>query len=163
MPDGITRSELIRGLRSHKRPGQRPPWAQPEARFTDLCQRCDACIRACPEGILVRGRGGFPEVDFRYGECTFCGACRDVCRDDAFRPAGESPWSLEASIDTACLAHQGVVCRLCEEQCEPRAIRFKPALGGQSLPSLDETLCTGCGACVAPCPVDAITIAEPLS
>jgi ferredoxin len=43
--------------------------------------------------------------------------------------------------------------------CEARAIAFPPRLGGCSLPQIDPARCTGCGACVAPCPTAAIEIA----
>ena len=36
------------------------------------------------------------------------------------------------------------------------AIRFRPTLGGVSQPELDRAACTGCSACVAPCPTHAI-------
>ena len=36
----------------------RPPGARAEADFIDLCSRCEACLRACPSQIIVRGDGG---------------------------------------------------------------------------------------------------------
>ncbi|MGB5251654.1 MAG: 4Fe-4S dicluster domain-containing protein, partial [Sedimenticolaceae bacterium] len=53
------------------------PWAV--AAFCDLCRRCDDCIRACEESVVVRGDGGFPTVDFNRGGCSFCGACAHAC------------------------------------------------------------------------------------
>ena len=37
-----------------------------------------------------------------------------------------------------------------------RAIRFPLVAGGVPRPEIDTGACTGCGACVAPCPVNAI-------
>lgn len=43
------------------------------------------CVRARPTRIVVVVRG-YPEVDFKRGECTFCGACAAACKDGAL------PW-----------------------------------------------------------------------
>lgn len=137
----------------------RPPWSVAEAAFTDACTRCGQCLSACPEGILVRGDGGFPSVEFSLGECTFCRACRDACPEPVFLdPAEHPPWQQTAQIAELCLCQHGVVCQNCRDACPESAIRFPPRLGGPALPLLDAQRCTGCGACVASCPVQAITI-----
>lgn len=135
----------------------RPPWALPEGEFTDRCSRCGDCLKACPTHILVPGEGGYPGVDFSRGECTFCGDCRTACPTGALAP-GEIPWRLTLSVAESCLPRSGVECRSCEDACEPAAIRFRPRLGGPSLPDIDLERCTGCGACVSPCPVGAISL-----
>jgi ferredoxin-type protein NapF len=56
------------------------------------------------------------------------------------------------------LAERGVVCRVCEEQCDARAIRVRLAVGGGAAPVVAVASCTGCGACVAPCPARAIAV-----
>jgi len=89
--------------------------------------------------------------------CTFCEECVRVCKTGALLKDGASaPWSLVAHIGDACLARQKVECRVCREQCDAGAIRFRPTIGGVSIPELDAAVCTGCGACVAPCPAHAI-------
>jgi ferredoxin-type protein NapF len=140
---------------------QRPPGARAEADFTEACTRCDDCIRACPQAILVRGRGGFPSVDFTLGGCTFCGACAAACTTGAFAlPA--TAWQLRATIGPGCVETKGVACRLCQDPCEANAIRFRPAPGGRYEPAITPA-CTGCGTCVALCPAAAITINTPCS
>ena len=139
----------------------RPPWALAEALFTDTCTRCNDCLGACPERIVVIGDGGYPTIDFRRGECTFCGDCVSACQPLALvrSKEGQPAWSHQAVIGDTCLPHRGVECRVCEDFCDARAIRFTPRLGGSPLPVIATEKCTGCGACVAPCPVNAISVA----
>lgn len=137
----------------------RPPWALPEIEFTDRCTRCNDCLSACPEQIIVTGDGGFPTVDFSRGECTFCGDCVTSCKPDALiTRAEQAPWAYKALIGPSCLPLKGVECRVCGDYCDARAIRFIPRLGGSPLAEIDPEKCTACGACVAPCPVNALTI-----
>ncbi|RME34750.1 MAG: ferredoxin-type protein NapF [Gammaproteobacteria bacterium] len=152
-----TRRQLLRGRTGNGRPVLRPPWAVPEEGFTDRCSRCGDCLTACPEGILRKGDGGFPEVDFGRGECTFCGDCLAACETGALAQR-TPPWTAKAGIGQACLALHGVDCQICQEQCETRAITFTPVAGSVPRPRLDPGRCTGCGACVAPCPVTAIEV-----
>lgn len=141
----------------------RPPWALPEAEFLARCTRCADCVDACPSRLLVKGSGGFPEADFTPGRapegCTFCGECRHVCLPAALHEVdGRAPWSLRAHITGDCLASRQVVCYTCRESCPTHAIHFQLAAGGIALPLLDAATCTGCGACLADCPGQAICI-----
>ena len=158
-----SRRDFLRGRRTSTPPPQRPPWALAEADFTAGCSRCGDCLGVCPTGILVKGEGGFPAVDFSRGECTFCGECVAACMPGALsRVGGQAPWALRVCIGEACLAQRGVECRICGEACGASAIRFRPRAGGVALPQLDETACTGCGACIAPCPGQAIAVVQGL-
>lgn len=155
----ISRRQFLRGDISGRKTFQRPPWAQPEANFLASCTRCGDCIGACPEKIIVVERG-LPVLDFLLGACTFCGACAAACKPGALKAvAGERPWHIRPTFGPACMALQNVVCRTCGDACEAVAIRFRPRLGGAALPEVDGGKCTGCGACVAPCPSKAITLA----
>lgn len=145
----------------------RPPWAGVESAFLERCARCDDCIGSCPENILIRGDGGYPEVNFKRGECTFCGTCVDRCKTSAlsFPMYADEPeklrrdaWDLEVNFASNCLSLNAVVCRACGDNCEPRAIRFQLKTGGIAEPHLSLADCTGCGACASICPVDAILI-----
>ena len=137
----------------------RPPWALAEAGFIDTCTRCNDCLAACPENILIAGDGGYPTVDFGRGECTFCGDCVRACQPRALlAEEGTAAWPYKALISPACLPFKGVECRVCGDFCDARAIRFQPRLGGSPLPKVEADKCTACGACVAPCPTQAIAI-----
>lgn len=134
------------------------PWAVGEEAFTDGCTRCGKCAEACETAIIIFGAGRFPEVDFSLGECTFCGVCRDVCPEPVFISSEQLPWQKAAVIGDHCLSYQGTECRSCGDMCEYSAIRFRLRAGKVAEPVLDSDECTGCGACITPCPVRAITI-----
>ncbi len=152
-----SRRAFFRG-RSTPRAQIRPPWALAESNFIERCTRCNDCLKACPTGILIAGDGDFPTVDFSRGECTFCGDCVAACRPDALVKQGDDlpAWAIKAIIGDGCLPKQGVECRVCGDFCDTRAIRFPLRQGGSPLPVITSAQCTGCGACVAPCPVTAI-------
>ena len=149
----------MRGDFKARKAPQRPPWALAEELFVAACSRCGDCVAVCPTQIIVVVRG-FPEVDFKLGECTFCGNCATVCKDGALPRATRkaTPWAIKARIAESCLAKKGVECRVCGDQCPVAAIRFSPRPGGPPVAEVDTGSCTGCGACVAPCPVAAISL-----
>jgi len=159
MSGAVSRRQFLRGEIRQARPVLRPPWARDSAHFPELCTRCGDCLRACPAGILRAGDGGFPETHFENGECTFCGDCVSACQPGALLRA-VAPWRLAPAIDDTCLAQRGIVCQVCADQCDARAIRFPPRLDAVAVPVPDPSACTGCGACVAPCPVRAISLTE---
>lgn len=135
----------------------RPPWSVPEALFLDRCTRCGECVKVCPTGVLRTARGGYPEAGFSEAGCTLCGDCTWACTTGAIgRDVSRRPWPSGIAIGEGCLAAQGVECRVCGEACDAAAIRFRPRLGGVPLPEVDDGRCSGCGACVPPCPVTAI-------
>ncbi len=136
------------------------PWLKSVSTFYDDCTRCDNCLSSCPEDIIVRGDGGYPTVDFKYGECTFCRDCASDCPSGLFDFLEKSPWSLLAEIDQSCLSFQGIACRSCQDSCSYGAINFPLKLNQAARPEVNNALCTGCGACVSPCPVNAIKILE---
>ncbi len=157
----ISRRQFLHGdVRGTTQP-LRPPWALSEAQFIETCERCDECISACPEKILRRGSGGYPEVTFAAGGCTFCGDCAKACEYGVLRfedDPQQMPWRLAVAIGASCLSLNGTVCRSCGEVCEDRAIRFKLEVGGIARPLLDAAECNGCGQCVSVCPVGSIRI-----
>lgn len=152
----LDRASLLRGrLTKGPRPLP-PPWAV--APFRELCTRCDACIEACPARVLRLDRRGFPELRFEDAGCSFCGRCVEACPTGALdREKGRGRPGV-ARVANACLAVGGVACRLCEDACEARALRFRPERGGVSRPAVARGQCLGCGSCVSMCPVYAIEV-----
>ena len=157
----LARRQFLRGDVKQRHAPTRPPWAIPEARFTVDCTRCGDCVDACGQQLIAIASGGFPEVRWQGNGCTFCGDCVTACEPRALMGDTGDPataWSLRAKVQTHCLAQQGVVCRTCGDVCDANAIHFQLQLGGRAYPLVDPQLCTGCGSCMRPCPVDAIAI-----
>lgn len=135
-----------------------PPWTGDS--FIDLCTRCGDCLQACPEGILFKGDGGFPQIRFLGEGCTFCGKCANACSEQVFDLAREA-FTWKASVKETCLTHANIHCQTCQDICEPRAITFRPQLNHVPEPEVNENACNGCGACLAVCPQDAIALEIP--
>lgn len=134
------------------------PWQIDESRFVDNCTCCEECLRACDEGIIVKGDGGFPTVDFKNNPCTFCYACAEACPEQLFQQPSNKPWEHSATIANTCIALKRIECRSCGDSCDENAIRFKLTIAEAAQPSISTENCSGCGACVAVCPVQAISI-----
>ncbi len=142
----------------------RPPWAVRDDLFVSLCSSCDDCIGACPEKILLRANNGLPIVNFSRAGCTFCAGCLEVCNTGALQGGRTDPghaWSHLVRFSGNCLSVSGVICRVCGEHCDVRAIHFSLMTRGRSFPELNSALCTGCGQCIVVCPESAIGVYEP--
>lgn len=152
----LSRRSLLRGRADTGTLPLRPPGAIPEPLFTDKCTSCGECIAACPQHIVFKGSGAYPEVDFRQGECTFCSRCIDVCPVDVLLHSVQPPWRLELRLEDTCLTKRQIVCQTCGDVCEAEAIQFQSQPGSVPVPQIDQDLCTGCGACIAACPENAL-------
>jgi ferredoxin-type protein NapF len=115
---------------------------------------------ALPDRPARTRRRRLPAGQFPRGECLFCGHCAQSCPTGALHDIDSSPWRLKAAIDARCLTRQGVTCQVCGDHCPTHALRFPPQAGAAAVPLLDLSACRGCGACVAVCPAQAITMTE---
>lgn len=159
-PHGPSRRQLFLGTFTEKGSSAiRPPGSDPES-FAELCNSCDLCVETCPEGIISADKEGRAELSFADGECTFCGACVEACPTGALAEDRVPTWPWRATISENCLSLNGITCRSCQDSCDARAIRFQLAVGGTAKPLLDSNTCTGCGACVSVCPVDAVSMQQ---
>jgi ferredoxin-type protein NapF len=157
--NSISRAQFLRGDWRGEQLPIRPPRALPEPDFSDLCDGCGECVSACNENILRLTHRKLPLLDFALGACTFCADCAAACPTGALNPGGDGQvpaWTLRARISSACLAQRGTYCVRCVEECEHGAITALPAVGGRTKMRVNSAHCTGCGACVAHCPVDAV-------
>jgi ferredoxin len=134
--------------------GPLPPWHWGRM-LQAQCAACAApCVEACPEKIVrVHGAdhalSGLPYLAFERGGCTWCGACAAACPVTQASGAGRSKLG-EVRLDRArCLSWNGVVCISCVSRCIYRAI----GRDRSGRVTLKAAACTGCGACIAACPV----------
>lgn len=155
----LSRRDFFRTSRPPIAPFAPGPAAVAREAFLRACDGCGLCVPACPEHILhiVEAKA---QVDFSRGECTFCGDCVTACGRGAFTPAALAAWAGRPSVSPACIGRAGVICRACGDACGRGAISFAIAAAG-SPPSINPAACNGCGACVAPCPVGAVTMVQP--
>lgn len=154
----LSRRNFMHAKRSAIAQPIRLPWVENEALFIRDCTQCGDCIDACEENIILKGDGGFPEINFAVGECTFCQQCVKACNEPLFKPLKESPWQLTIAIGASCLAKKQVHCQICQDSCESEAIAFPPLHGRVPQPEIAPDNCNGCGACVAVCPESAIKL-----
>jgi ferredoxin-type protein NapF len=144
----------------------RPPVSGPSARFTRLCVRCGACVRACPNGIIQIGGAGTgwagvlaPEISFEGDHCpASCTACGQACPTGAipkFTPEEKlaHPMGVARVNHEECLLGIGRDCGACATACPREALDLAwDRVEMVSRVVVDAKACTGCGYCEYVCP-----------
>jgi MauM/NapG family ferredoxin protein len=158
----------------------RPPGALGELAFLTACTRCDKCIKACPQGSLVRAPAsaglamGTPQLVPRAMPCYLCETfpCVAACPEKALEwpqlktEGGEIKKGPEAvrigvaqikksrCLTFSTLTRPAEYCRACLDRCPfpESAIKMNEDGGGPPTPEVGEEFCTGCGLCEFACP-----------
>jgi ferredoxin len=143
-----------------------PPGSSGVERFLDRCTACHLCISECPTGVLQPafleyGLLGLmkPRLDYRVAFCNFdCRRCGEVCPDGAIdlldlaakhlAKIGEARFNKDKCV----VVTNGTDCAACSEHCPTKAVSTIPYGDNLRLPSLNDELCVGCGACEHVCP-----------
>jgi len=144
-----------------------PPGSAGVERFIDRCTACHLCVSECPTGVLQPafldyGLLGLmkPCMDYRVAFCNFdCHRCGEVCPDGAIdlldlaakhlAKIGEAHFNKDKCV----VVTNGTDCAACSEHCPTKAVTTIPYGNNLRLPSLNDDLCIGCGACEYACPV----------
>ena len=143
-----------------------PPGSASVERFLDRCTACHLCITECPTGVLQPafmeyGLPGImkPRMDFNVAFCNFdCVRCGEVCPDgaiDLLDVATKHITKIGAAqlfIDQCVVVTNSTDCAACSEHCPTKAVFTIPYGNNLRLPSLNNDLCIGCGACDNVCP-----------
>lgn len=144
----------------------RPPGALPdEAEFLATCERCRACVDACPEYCIIPSQPGMAaELGTPYllpeeAPCTFCHECVDACPTGALLPFDKEAVKIGFAViePLHCVVSQGAECDLCIQACPKTGAAIYAEEG---FPVINTAECTGCGFCgeACPAPARAITI-----
>lgn len=144
-----------------KEPPILPPGALDARLSASACLHCQACVTACPAGIVRFKDAPYPELDYDAGYCQYnCTACGDVCPTGAIRPLGSQKQRTRVALSSLLLerclvAEKKQACGACAEVCPTHAIHMPSyeEAGGLPEPIFDEAYCIGCGACYYACPV----------
>jgi ferredoxin-type protein NapG len=145
-------------------PVLRPPGAIDEESFLAGCTRCKQCIEVCPHNAItlapdrLREAALTPMIDPDRQPCMMCEdfPCITTCEPGVLTQLVPKMMGTAKVTEHLCLAHHSTTCTVCSERC--------PVQGAISVcdgkPTINETVCTGCGVCryVCPAPENAILL-----
>jgi ferredoxin-type protein NapF len=133
------------------RQAPRPPKAVDEALFTRLCDGCNICVEKCPQQIIaLENELAVVNVDFEH--CTMCGECWKSCHSGALHVSQRPVLDVRPSFGDSCNNYVGLHCADCAQHCPTDAI----SVTDYQKPTLNHSLCNGCGQCKPSCYVSAI-------
>lgn len=144
-----------------------PPGAEFLDKFNKQCTACQLCITKCPSHVLQPatlqyGIEGIlqPHMVYKDGYCNYnCTICADVCPTNALSPLTLKEKQLtqigvaQFRSDLCIVPTRHTDCGACAEHCPTQAVKMIPYKDGLTIPSLDPSICIGCGGCEFICPV----------
>ncbi len=126
-----------------------------DARCSEGCIGCGACVTVCPHGAIELV-DGVARVD--RSKCTGCGLCGMACpqRVIAFVPGYQNILVRCNNTDKGAIARKicdtsCIGCGMCAKKCPAGAIRIE-----DNCAHIDGTDCLSCGMCAVVCPHGAI-------
>lgn len=128
----------------------RPPTCVDEELLARLCDSCGDCADHCDVRVL-KIIDGKPQLHLDCNYCTDCGACAKVCKTGALSNNSHSTGVIPAFGDH-CQRLRFGHCEACKSSCDKHAIE----MNGKR-PTVNQTLCNGCGECRSYCPMNAIS------
>jgi polyferredoxin len=144
-----------------------PPGSKSLRNLTAHCTGCQLCVAACPSQIL-RPSSDLkmfmqPTMSYENGYCRpECNKCSTVCPTGAIDLISVAEKSSVQIGHAVWVAKNCIVisddkdCGNCERHCPTKAITMVPLdpadPKSRKIPTVNESLCIGCGACEHLCP-----------
>ena len=124
---------------------------------TYACHGYGDCVRACPQNAISIC-DGVARVDQQL--CIGCGICVRECPNHIIRLINDTTKVVvrcsnhDKGAQTRKSCTNGCIgCMKCEKTCPSGAIKVQ-----NNLATMNDALCTGCGACVEACPVHCLQL-----
>ncbi|GAA0819871.1 ferredoxin-type protein NapF [Colwellia asteriadis] len=137
----------------------------PKVDFTlGECTFCDLCITHCQQPLFVSSFAQQESLPVQHNSQPqhinpLVTRIHDPqIASTAIEPHRDKPWPATLKITNKCLAKNNIYCQSCRDECEPNAIKFVYLNSSIPEPTINETDCTQCGACISSCPQESLVL-----